>query len=254
MPIFVTMLEEGLASVRISSPARRNALDLEMFRRLAELWPELAEDGAVRAVLLEGDGDSAFCSGADLSLDLEAVPEIDDLIDRALLKTRFFPKPIVAAIRGSCVAGGLELAMAADVRIAGADAKLGFPEVRWGIVPSGGAAMKLADQIGQTAALDLILTGRLISGREAERIGLVTSACADDRVHPTAVERARMIAGNSAVAVQAAKRCALMRRSRRYGAMEAEERSIVAQVRASEDFREGKAAFLEKRLPRFHPS
>ena len=251
MPIVFSMLEEGIASVSISNTARRNALDLEMFESLAALWPRLAADANVRVVLVRGDGDAAFCSGADLSADLESHKGIADLIDLALLKTKFFPKPIVASILGGCVAGGLELAMAADVRIAADDAKIGFPEVRWGIVPSGGAAMKLADQIGQTLALDLLLTGRIISGAEAERMALVTYACPASQVLAISLERARMLAANNAMAVQATKRCALIHRSRRYASMEAEERAVVARVRDSVDYREGKRAFLEKRSPDF---
>jgi len=252
MPIIVSTLEGGIASVKISNIARRNALDRDMFECLAALWPQLAADESVRVVLLQGDGSKFFCSGADLSADLESQQGIDELVSRALLKTQFFPKPIVAAIQGGCVAGGLELAMAADIRIAANDAKIGFPEVCWGIMPSGGAAMKLADQIGQTFALDLLLTGRIISGAEAERIALVTCACPDDRVLALALERAQKIATNSSVAVQATKKCALAHRMRRYSSLETQERAVVASVRASGDFREGKAAFLEKRPPDFH--
>lgn len=251
MPIIVSMLEDGIACVRISNVTRRNALDLEMFQSLAVLWPRLASDENVRVVLLRGDGDQFFCSGADLSADLESAEGIADLVDRALLKTQFFPKPVIAAIRGGCVAGGLELAMSADIRIASEGAKIGFPEVRWGIVPSGGAAMKLADQIGQAHALDLLLTGRIISGTEAQLIGLVSSVCCAEDVLSSAIECARSLAANSSVAVQATKRCALLHRTERYARMEAEERAIVEQVKASGDYKEGKSAFLEKRSPNF---
>jgi enoyl-CoA hydratase/carnithine racemase len=254
MPIIVSTLKGGIASVKISNIARRNALDQDMFECLAALWPQLAADASVKVVLLQGDGSEFFCSGADLSADLESLDSIDELVGRALLKTQFFPKPIVAAIQGGCVAGGLELAMAADIRIAANDAKIGFPEVCWGIVPSGGAAMKLADQIGQTFALDLLLTGRIISGAEAEKIALVTCACPHDRVLALALERAQKIATNSSMAVQATKECAQGHRMRQYSFLEVQERSVVARVRASGDFKEGKAAFLEKRLPDFDNS
>jgi len=121
-------------------------------------------------------------------------------------------------------------------------------------VPSGGAAMKLADQIGQAHALDLLLTGRIISGTEAENIALVSCACPAEDVLATALERARTLAANSPVAVQATKRCALIHRSRQYASLEAEERALVEEVKASGDYKEGKAAFLEKRPPSFHTS
>ena len=252
MPILETKADNGIASVVISNLARRNALDLEIFESLAALWPRLAADASVRAVLIRGDGEEAFCAGADLNSHLDCLEGIDELIDRALLKTGFFPKPIVAAITGSCVAGGLELALACDIRIAAEEAIIGLPEVRWGIVPSGGGAMKLIDQIGYAHAMDLLLTGRLISGAEAEKIGLVSKACPRDRVLDTAFDRVNQIASNSPTAVFATKRLALNRRIQRYRAHEAEEREIVASVRRSGDPEEGKQAFLEKRAPRFY--
>ena len=179
-----------------------------MLEGLAELWPRVASDRSVRAIVLTGAGDDAFCAGADLSANMIERPGFDDLVEKALLKTTLMPKPLIAAINGHCIAGGLELALAADIRIAREDAKLGLPEVRWGLIPSAGGTMKLADQIGYAAAMDLLLTARLIDGREAERIGLVTMACPAADVRPVAFARAEMVAANSPVAVSAAKRLA----------------------------------------------
>src|SRR5271154_3848056 len=95
-------------------------------------------------------------------------------VDAQLLKTDLMKKPLIAAINGHCLAGGLELALAADIRIASNKAKLGLPEVKWGLIPSAGGTMKLVDQIGHAAAMDLLLTGRFIDGAEAEKMGLVT--------------------------------------------------------------------------------
>jgi enoyl-CoA hydratase/carnithine racemase len=251
MPIRVETGEEGVVTVVISNPKRRNALDLEMFEGLAALWPRLANDSSVRAVLMRGDGEEAFCSGADLAANLDRRPEMDDLVDRALLKTGFFPKPIVAAINGACVAGGLELALSADVRIAADDATIGLPEVRWGIVPSGGGAMKLADQIGVARAMDLLLTGRLISGAAAAAIGLISESCPSDMVWMRAQGRARQIARNSAAAVMATKRSALAHRASGYASRETQERALVSEVRLSGDPEAGKAAFLSRSEPVF---
>lgn len=251
MPIVVGAVEPGIVCVTIDNPKRRNALDLDMFHALAALWPRLADDASVRVVTIRGEGESAFCAGADLSAHLDRLPGIDDLVDRAFLKTAFFPKPLVASIVGGCVAGGLELALAADIRIAAEDAVLGLPEVRWGIMPSGGGAMKLADQIGLARAMDLLLAGATISGLEAERIGLVTQCCPRAETWSAALEKARLIAANSPVVVQAAKRAALSGRSRRYSELEPLERGLVSKVRRSGHPEEGKAAFLEKRRPAF---
>lgn len=254
MPILCECLEDGVTVVRISNPGKRNALDLPMFRALSDLWPSLDRDAQVRCVVVAGDeSGQAFCSGADLSAHLDRLPGIDDLIQAALLKTSLFHKPLVAAIRGSCVAGGLELALAADIRIAAHDATLGLPEVRWGIVPSGGGAMKLCDQVGHAKAMDLLLSGRLVSGREADAIGLVSQCCESTEVWPVAMARARVIAANSPSAMVAAKRGALERYALLYAQLEPLERSGVARVRAAGDPEEGRRAFIEKRKPVFGP-
>jgi enoyl-CoA hydratase len=242
-------LAGGVTLVTINNPTRRNALSLKLFEDLAALWPQLAADGSIRAIILTGAGDKAFCAGADLSEDLTGVSGFAELVDKALLKTTFMPKPLIAAINGHCIAGGLELALAADIRIAAAEAKFGLPEVRWGLIPSGGGTMKLIDQIGHAAAMDLILTGRLVDGREAEMIGLVTLSCPAVEVMATAVQRAEMIAAASPVAVRAAKRAALAARTARYAAAEAEERRLAAEVWASGHVKIGQAAFLANRAP-----
>jgi enoyl-CoA hydratase/carnithine racemase len=249
MPIDVEHSGRGVLVVTINNPARRNALNLEVLEGLAELWPRVASDKSVRAIVLTGAGDDAFCAGADLSANLTEQPGFEDLVEKALLKTALMPKPLIAAINGHCIAGGLELALAADIRIAREDAKLGLPEVRWGLIPSAGGTMKLADQIGYAAAMDLLLTARLIDGREAERIGLVTAACPAADVRPVALARAEMVAANSPVAVLAAKRLAVAHRASRYVEREAEERRAVRDVWASGHVRIGAAAFLEKRSP-----
>jgi enoyl-CoA hydratase/carnithine racemase len=249
MVIDVERSERGILTVTINNPAQRNALNLQVLRALADLWPRVASDKAVRAVVLTGAGEDAFCAGADLSGDMIEQPGFNDLVENALLKTAFMPKPLVAAINGHCIAGGLELALAADIRIAREDAKFGLPEVRWGLVPSAGGTLKLAEQIGHAAAMDLLLTARLIDGREAARIGLVTLACPAAEVRAIALARAEMIAANSPVAVRAAKRMALAARLSLHDTHAVEERRITMEVRASGHFRIGAAAFMKKSQP-----
>lgn len=247
MSIATERVDDSIVVVTIATP-RRNALGVEDFQALAALWPALAKDAATRAVVLRGAGD-AFCAGADLAADFSSVPKLDNLIDAALLKTRFFPKPLIAAINGDCVAGGLELALAADFRVAASTAKIGLPEARWGIVASGGATMKLVDQIGQSNALEMLLTGRLIDGREAARIGLVSRAVDPRRVVAAALQRARWVAEASPVAVAATKRAVFASRLAAYRSREKAERRLVAQVRASGHQRIGVEAFLSKSTP-----
>jgi enoyl-CoA hydratase/carnithine racemase len=242
-------LEAGLVKVTIDNPTRRNALDLEAFGALAALWPQVGSDRTVRAVIVTGEGDKAFCAGADLSVDLTATPGFDELVAKALLKIDLMPKPLIAAINGDCLAGGLELALAADIRIAARAARFGLPEVKWGLIPSAGGTMKLIDQVGHAAAMDLLLTGRFIDAEHAEKIGLVTETCDPSDVWPRALKRAEMIAAASPHAVSAAKQAALGARSARYAAQEADERRLARALWATGHVRIGAAAFLAKRAP-----
>src|SRR5205807_284896 len=124
---------------------------------------------------------------------------------RALLKTDAYSKPIVAAVNGDCVGGGLELLLSTDIRAAAPEARFGLPEVRWSIYPFGGATVKLAQQIGHVHAMDLLLTGRLVDAAFAERIGLVNRVVERHRLLPWALETATTIAANSPSAVQAVR-------------------------------------------------
>ncbi|MGB3290757.1 MAG: enoyl-CoA hydratase-related protein [Burkholderiaceae bacterium] len=249
--IVLEQLGHGVAKVTIENPAHHNALDGEMFVQLAAVWKQLDQDCSVRSVVITGAGDRAFCTGADLSQSLHKRADIDDLVDRALLKATLFKKPLIAAINGHCVAGGLELALAADIRIVSRTAQLGFPEVRWGILPSGGGAMKLLAQLPHAHAMDLLLTARLISGDEAARIGLATLAVDEGNVLSCALERAEMIARNSPIAVQATKQAALQQIADAYASREEAERVLVRRVRESGHQDEGIAAFIGKREPRY---
>jgi enoyl-CoA hydratase/carnithine racemase len=249
-------LHSGIVKVLIDNPARRNALDLSSFTALAQPWPELASDRGVRAIVITGAGDQAFCAGdqafcagADLSANLTDQTGFADIVAKALLKTELMPKPLIAAINGHCLAGGLELALAADIRIASNKAKFGLPEVKWGLIPSAGGTMKLVDQIGHAAAMDLLLTGRLIDGAEAEKMGLVTLSCKPSEVWARAIDRAEMIAAASPHAVRAAKQAALSDRAARYAQQEAREQQIAAELWATGHVKIGSAAFLAKQTP-----
>jgi E-phenylitaconyl-CoA hydratase len=251
MPIRIDRVGEHVVTVTLEQVARHNALGEPELRGLAAAWATLAADRSVRAVTVRGAGDAAFSSGADLSVGLTALPDIDELIDAALLKTRFFPKPLVAAITGTCLAGGLELALSCDIRVVAADARLGLPEVRWGILPSGGAAMKLADAIGASDAMRLLLSGESIDGTTAAAMGFGSLAADARAAHAEALRLAQVIAQASPVAVQATKRAACEARCRAYASREAEERRLADEVRASGHLRIGLEAFRARRAARY---
>src|SRR5437016_7961948 len=205
MEIRIETQQRHIAVVTIANEPRRNAMTRAMLADLAALWDRLDNDGECRCVVLTGAGEKAFSSGADLGGDLNAGAETAHIINRALLKDTPFSKPIVAAVNGDCVGGGLELLLSTDIRAAVPEARFGLPEVRWSIYPFGGATVKLAQQIGHVHAMDLLLTGRLVDAAFAERIGLINRVVERGALMAWAIETATAIAGNSPAAVQAVK-------------------------------------------------
>ena len=250
MEIRVDQPARHVVVVTIDNQPRRNAMSRQMMAELARLWDEL-ERGPCRAIVLTGAGDRAFCAGADLSGDLSASPETAAVVGHALLKHHVFSKPIVAAVNGDCAGGGVELLLSTDIRAAAPHARFGLPEVTWSVYPFGGATIKLVQQIGFVHAMDLLLTGRLIDAAEARHLGLVNRVVPAEALMAWALETAEMIASNSPAAVQAVKRQISATIAEHARAREALDQSLGDWVRASADFREGIAAFREKRQPRY---
>ena len=251
MEIRVEQPAPHIVLVVIANEPRRNAMTRAMMADLAALWDRLDGDGECRAVVLTGAGDRAFSSGADLSGDLSASPEAARVVARALLKDTPFSKPIIAAVNGDCIAGGVELLLSTDIRAAVPQARFGLPEVKWSIYPFGGATVKLATQIGLVHAMDLLLTGRLVDAAFAERVGLVNRLVERERLLPWALETAVAIAANSPSAVQAVKTQMSSAIADYAQSREALEQELGDRVRASPHFQEGVAAFLEKRKPEY---
>ena len=234
----------------IDNQPKRNAMSRAMMADLAALWDRLAASDC-RCIVLTGAGDRAFSAGADLSGDLAAEPEIARMVNRALLKNVAYPKPIVAAVNGDCVGGGVELLLSTDIRAAAPHARFGLPEVKWSIYPFGGATIKLVQQVGQVHAMDLLLTGRLVDAAFAERINLVNTVVPAHDLVPWALATAEAIAANGPAAVQAVKQQISAGIAEHAMAREAMDQELGDRVRASPQFAEGVAAFLEKRTPRY---
>ena len=169
------------------------------------------------------------------------------VINRGLLKTSTFSKPIVAAVNGVCAGGGVELLLSTDIRACVPEARFGLPEVKWAIYPFGGATVKLTQQIGYVHAMDLLLTGRLIEAADAARLGLVNAIVGVGELMPWALAKAEAIAANSPAAVQAVKQQISATIADFTGSREALEQQLGDRVRASADFAEGIAAFRAKR-------
>jgi enoyl-CoA hydratase/carnithine racemase len=250
MEIRVTLHGAHVAVITIDNQPRRNAMTRAMLADLARIWDEL-ERGPCRCIVLTGAGELAFTAGADISGDLSASAETAKVVSHALLKYQVYSKPIVAAVNGDCAGGGLELLLCTDVRAAASHARFGLPEVRWSIYPFGGATIKLIQQIGHVHAMELLLTGQLIDAAEAARIGLVNRVLPAEQLVPWALETAEQIAANSPSAVQAVKRQVSATIAEHARSREALEQELGDRVRASAHFREGVAAFREKRRPSY---
>lgn len=251
MPLHVR--EDGhIALVTIDNQAKRNAMTRDDLASLAALWDRLDAPGSTcRCVVLTGAGEKGFCAGADIGGDLSAGPEAARTINRALLKTTPFSRPIVSAVNGDCAGGGVELLLSTDIRAAAPHARFGLPEVRWAIYPFGGATVKLVHQIGHVHAMDLLLTGRLVGAEHAARIGLVGEIVPAEGLMDWAMATAATIAANSPAAVQAVKQQISRQIADFTQSREALEQQLGDRVRASPDFKEGVAAFREKRPARY---
>ena len=239
-----------IAIVTIDNQPRLNAMTRAMLAELGRLWDELERDDC-RCIILTGAGERAFTVGADISGDLSAGPEISKIVNHALLKADPYTKPIIAAINGDCVGGGVELVLSTDIRAAVPKARFGLTEVKWSIYPFGGSTTKLIQQIGYVHAMDLLLTAKLIDAEEAARLGLVNRVVPAGELMDWALATAETIASNSPSAVQAVKRQISATIADHGRTREALEQELGDAVRASPDFAEGVAAFREKRQPRY---
>ncbi|MFO1414296.1 MAG: enoyl-CoA hydratase-related protein [Burkholderiales bacterium] len=197
---------DGVELLRINRPQVRNALNLELRRALAVAFSEAGSSSATRCIVLTGDA-KAFCAGADLReyVDAEPLEIISRQMDRLWGAISECPTPIVAAVNGHAIGGGCELAMHADIIVAGESARFGQPEVRIGLVPGGGATQRLTRSVGKFAAMKLMLTGGAIPAAEARALGLVSEVVPDDQVLPRAIALAREIAALPALAVRQTK-------------------------------------------------
>jgi len=240
-----------VAIVTVDNQPRLNAMTRQMLTELGRLWDELESDDDCRCIILTGAGERAFTVGADVTGDLSAGPEVAQMVNHALLKNDTYSKPIVAAVNGDCVGGGLELMLSTDIRAAVPEARFGLTEVKWSIYPFGGSTIKLIQQIGYVHAMDLLLTARLIDAEQAARLGLVNRVVARNELMPWAIATAETIAANSPSAVQAVKRQVSATIADHALTREALEQQLGDVVRASPHFAEGIAAFREKRKPRY---
>jgi len=257
MPLHVSRSDLGVVTLRLDNPARRNALDAELAEAIRAAVASVAGDASVRCVVITGT-DGSFCSGADLGglLSSGAVGvlqrrEMLAAYYRTFLDVRELDVPTLAAVNGPAIGAGLNLALCCDLRVCGESARFGATFVRLGIHPGGGATHLLSRLIGPERAARLVLTGEVVSGREAVGMGLASSCVADGELGEAVDALTSRIAGNAPAAVRAAKRSLRLAADSSFAAVLEVEALAQAASQAGEDAAEGWAAFREKREPRF---
>jgi len=258
-------IDGAVATITLNAPRTRNALTPEMLCRLADALQAYAADDALRALVLTGAGDLAFCAGGDLGRTLplltgDRAPQ--DEWDRRLLSDpgvlaasglRDWPlaKPVIAAVNGACMAAGFELLLGTDIRLAVETASFALPEVRRGVLPFAGSMARLPRQIPQCHAMEILLTGAPFDAAHALRIGLVNRLVKADELLPSARTLAVAIAANAPVAVRTVKQTVIATSGLPLPESFALEDQAKAIVLATQDAREGPRAFMEKRAPLF---
>ncbi|HYI83973.1 MAG TPA: enoyl-CoA hydratase/isomerase family protein [Acetobacteraceae bacterium] len=244
-------VRDGIGFATLNRPKARNALTFPMYERLAALCSEIAADNSVRALVITGAGDRAFAAGTDISQfrdfrTAEDALAYESRVDRVLVAIEECPKPTIAAIAGACTGGGAAIAAVCDMRLATADARIGFPIAKTlGNCLSMANYGRLAALIGPARVIDLIYTARLMGAEEARAIGLLSEVLPDHAaLQERAEELARAIAGNAPLTLRATKEA--MRRLR-LAARAVEGDDLVAMCFTSEDFRQGVESFLARR-------
>ncbi|HUH99421.1 MAG TPA: enoyl-CoA hydratase-related protein [Nitrososphaerales archaeon] len=246
-------LDGPVATIRLNRPEALNALNSVLVRELVQALASLELNEAVRCVVLTGS-DKAFCAGADVkemvNMSAAEIATGDHL--RAVWESAAkFQKPLVAALSGYALGGGLELAMCCDIIIASEGTKLGQPEINIGIIPGGGGTQRLSRAVGKYKAMEMVLSGASISAEEAKALGLVNRVVPPGKYLEEAAKLAAEIASKAPMAVRSAKQAILASLEKGLAPGLEHERTLFYELFGTEDKKEGMSAFLEKRKPNF---
>ncbi|MGH7873282.1 MAG: enoyl-CoA hydratase-related protein [Candidatus Binatia bacterium] len=249
----VTVEKDGAVGVvTLNRPQALNALSYALVKDLSLAMQELDQDPEVRAIVVTG-GDKVFAAGADIKEMADRGP-FDELVQERLAyrdKINRISKPMIAAVTGFALCGGCELAMSCDIVIAAENARFGQPEVNLGIIPGSGGTQRLTHVLGKHRAMELVLTGDMLSANDAERLGLVNRVVPSELVLEEAKNVAKKIAAKPALAIKAAKEAVLKAANTSLDEGLEFERKSFYLLFASADRTEGMKAFLEKRKPEF---
>ena len=257
--------KDRIAYLTLNRPEAQNAIDPETAVQLLEAWKDYRDDDGCYCAIITGSGNRSFCSGMDLGkmipLDTGArAPENDfdravlqnpQLTDEALLRDFELYKPVIAAINGFAIAGGMELVQGTDIRIAVETARFGLAEVKWAITPKGGSTVRLPRQVPYCKAMEIMLTGNLITAREALEMGFINSIVSEEGLMAAAENIARRILKNGPLAVKAIKESVIKTTGLTIKEGLVLEKKLAEPVYNSRDAKEGPRAFMEKREPKY---
>jgi enoyl-CoA hydratase/carnithine racemase len=246
---------DGVCTIVMNRPERLNAMDAEHYQGLSQAWCRVRDDAAIRVAIVTGAGEKSFSTGADIKSFLTGPPGYDEMWqtqrDQLLNRGLEVWKPVIAAVNGYCLGGGMTLMLATDIRIAASHATFGLAEVKRGVIPGNGGTQRILRQVPYAIAMEMLVTGDSIDAETAARWGLVNKVVAADRLLGVAHDYARRIAANAPLAVQAAKELALRSRDLDLASGLRLEQVMNRMLMATEDAREGPAAFAAKRPAAF---
>jgi len=251
--------EPHIAVITINRPEKRNALDGEHMEALAAAWRRVRDEDDIWCAVITGAGDRAFCAGGDLKTHIPTFTR-DGTSERRrssrienvqMLRAFDLYKPVVAAVNGICVAGGMEMLAGTDLRVASENAEFGITEVRWSLFPGGGSTVRYPRQLAWCHAMELLLLGERIGAQDALRMGIVNRVVPLPELMEAALTYARTIVRNGPVATQAIKEAAIREQGMPTEQAYFIERHFSRHVFESDDAKEGPRAFAEKREPRY---
>jgi E-phenylitaconyl-CoA hydratase len=248
-------VSDGIAVVTINRPERLNAMDADHYRDLSAAWQRVRDDAAIHVAIVTGAGERSFTTGADLKSVIGATPDLAELWltqkDALLNRGLEVWKPVIAAINGYCLGGGMTLMLATDIRIAADHATFGLSEVKRGIIAANGGTQRILAQVPYAIGMEMLLVGETFDAARAERWGLVNRVVPQAELMTTALDYAHRIAANGPLAVRAAKELAVRGQDLSLADGLRMEQLVARLLNASEDVAEGTKAFAEKRPPRF---
>ena len=249
------VVERNVATITINRPERMNAMDAEHYAALSQAWIRVRDDPDIRVAIVTGAGEKAFTAGADIKSYIGSPPPLRDLLlsqkDQLLNRGLEVWKPVVAAVNGHCLGGGMTLLLATDLRIASEHATFAVPEVKRGVFAANGGTQRIARQLPHAVAMEMLLLGDTFDAQAALRWGLVNRVVPRAELMTTAMDFAQRIARNAPLAVQAAKELAIRSRDADLATGLRLEQFFLRVLQDSDDVKEGTAAFAEKRPPTF---